>query len=493
VPLSLRIDPKYLDADIVQLEDDVAATEAIFALCTDARVDEALLPAGKENRGHWADVFEREQSGSKCWLLEDQVVSVSVAERLDQYAREALAPIIDEGRLTAVETDEVIDGQHLDLVTRLTFPSGAQQTLSPIRASYEFFRPTLLELLTRVSGDIAARLGEHALIRRLVEKAMGHAVSGLAHHLHGHLAWVREQQFPQTASESALAEWADWLGEYRKAGARAAGQITVVGATSLPVGTLLQSDGGALFRSGSLVGPSTYLVEAVELGIAQNLGVGERLTFVSPVPGLESQTSVSLALSGGATLEDLEDWRPRVIDALRRGGFTGAEGDYQRYALRREGVTRAWEYDRRMGAGTVTLAFVFDGRSDIIPTADDITTMQAFFTGIRPADLWRLYIIPPVPNYLHLTITATGTATEADFEAELDDLLRADAELEEPIARSSIDEALSLVAGEQTHAITAISIVERGVPRSVSLLDAEVAPGSWGLLVLGSVTLTVGP
>jgi uncharacterized phage protein gp47/JayE len=357
----------------------------------------------------------------------------------------------------------------------------------------EFFRPTLLELLTRVSGDIAARLGDYALIRRLVEKALGHAVSGVAHHLHGHLQWVRDQQFPQTADESALAEWADWLDEARKAGARAAGQMTVVGATSLPVGTLLQSSGGALFRSGSLVGPSTYLVEAVELGVAQNLAAGETLTFVSAVPGLESTATVSLALSGGAALEDLEDWRPRVIDALRRGGFTGAEGDYQRYALKREGVTRAWEYDRRMGAGTVTLAFVFDGRTDIIPTADDIASMQAFFTGIRPADLWRLYIIPPVPNYLHLNVTATGTMTEADLEAAIDELLRADAELEEPIARSSIDEALSLVTGEQTHAITQITIIERGVPRTVSLLAADVAPGSWGLLVLGSVTLTVGP
>jgi phage gp46-like protein len=135
VPLSLRIDPKYLDADLVALEEDVAATEAIIALCSDARVDEALLPAGKENRGHWADVFEREQLGSKCWLLEDQVVNVGVAERLDQYAREALRPILDEGRITTVETDEVIDGQHLDLITRLTFPSGAAMTLGPIRVS----------------------------------------------------------------------------------------------------------------------------------------------------------------------------------------------------------------------------------------------------------------------------------------------------------------------------------------------------------------------
>lgn len=353
----------------------------------------------------------------------------------------------------------------------------------------EFLRPSLLELLSRVSGDIAARLGAYALVRRLVEKALGHAVAGVAHSLHGHLAWVRDQQFPQSADESALAEWADWLEEYRKAGARAAGQITVVGSGSVQPGTLYRASSGALFRAGSLIGTNVYLITAVELGAAQNLGAGEQLELVSPVQGIETTATVTTALSGGAELEDLEDWRLRVIEALRRGGFVGREGDYQRYAMKREGVTRAWEYDRRMGAGTVSLAFVFDDRADIIPTADDITAMQAFFTGIRPADLWRLYIVPPIANELHLTLTATGIATEADYEEALDGFLRADADLEQPIARSSLDEILSAVDGELTHSITAISIVEGGVPRSVSLLAPEIAPGAWGLFVLGSVTV----
>lgn len=353
----------------------------------------------------------------------------------------------------------------------------------------EFLRPTLLQLLTRVSGDIAARLGAYALIRRLVEKALGHALAGLAHHLHGHLDWVRDQQFPQTADPEALAEWADWLEEYRKAGARASGQVTVSGAGSVPAGTLFHSDTGALFRSGSLVGTNVYLVEAVEVGTAQNLTVGERLSLVSPVPGIEATGTITTALSGGADLEDVEDWRPRVIEALRRGGFVGKEGDYQRYALKREGVTRAWEQDRRMGAGTVSLAFVCDDRADIIPTVDDVAAMETFFTGIRPADLWRLYVTPPVPNYLHLTITDTGTAIASAYEAEVDAFLRADADLEQPIARSQLDEVLSLVDGELTHAITEISIVERGVARSVSLVEANIAPGPWGLLVLGSVTV----
>lgn len=355
-----------------------------------------------------------------------------------------------------------------------------------------FLRPTLSELLTRVAGDISSRLGAYALIRRLVELAMGHAVAGVSHHLHGHLAYVRDQLYPQTAEAEGLAEWGDWLDEGRKAGARAVGRVQVTGSVTLPAGTLWQSDAGALFRSGSYVAPNTYVLEAVELGVAQNLLAGERVRLVSPVEGIDVEGVIALSLSGGADQEDIEDWRPRILTALRRGGFTGASGDYERYALKREGVTRAWERDRRMGAGSVTLTFVFDGRDDIIPTPDDIASMQTYFAGIQPADLWRLYIIAPVPNILSLTITATGTAVAADYRNALDELLRANADLEEPVSRSVIDEALSLVDGEETHAITAITVEERGVVRTVSLLDAEIAPGAWGLLVMGTVTVSGG-
>lgn len=137
MPLSLRYDPKYLDADLVDAEDDGALTEAIYALGTDARVDDALVPPGKENRGCWSDVFERPRAelGSKLWLLDDQLPTVDVAERLDQYAKEALRPILLEGRITALETEAIIDGAHLDLITRLTLPTGAVASLGPIRVS----------------------------------------------------------------------------------------------------------------------------------------------------------------------------------------------------------------------------------------------------------------------------------------------------------------------------------------------------------------------
>lgn len=354
-----------------------------------------------------------------------------------------------------------------------------------------FERPTLPEILTRVSGDIAARTTGKALLRRMVERALGFAVAGVGHGTHGHLAWLRLQLFPQTADAEALSEWADWLEVPRKPGARAVGRITTTGAGTLPVDTLMTSDStGQAFRSGLSTGPNEYLAEALVIGSAQNLALGDTLTLSEPVPGVDPTVTVSMAFSGGSEIEDIDDWRERVLAELRAGsGFTGKPGDYERYALRVEGVTRAWERDNRMGLGTISLAFVYDARTDIIPLASDVTAMQNFFAPIQPADMKKLYVAAPIPNFLHITMGATGTATQAAFASAVDAMLRSDADLEQPIARSQLDETLSLVDGEQTHTITQIQIVERGIPRTVPLTEANIAPGSWGLLVFGSLTL----
>jgi uncharacterized phage protein gp47/JayE len=353
-----------------------------------------------------------------------------------------------------------------------------------------FTRPTLSELLTRIAGDIASRTEGRAFIRRTVERCMGFAMAGVAHHLHGHLAWLRLQLYPQTAAAEGLAEWADLLEEPRKAGAYASGQVAVIGDGSLTSGTLFTDDAGNLYRSGEPVGSGTYAIAAVETGSAQNLSLGERLTLVSSVAGLQPQASVSSALSGGADTEDIELWRPRVIAAFRAPSLYGAPGDYRRWALRREGVTEAWELDRRMGPGTVALSFIFGGRSDPIPTGDDVAAMQAYIDSVRPADVARVYVQAPVPNALRLAVTARGTMTEEAMAAAARDFLAQSAALEQPLSISQLEEVLSQVQGELSHTITSIEVVIGGVAHSVPL-TGEIAASAWGLFTLDALTLTV--
>lgn len=352
-------------------------------------------------------------------------------------------------------------------------------------------RPTLTELLTRIAGDIAARTEGRPYIRRTVERVLGFAMGGVAHGLHGHAAWVRDQLFPRTAEAEGLAEWGDWLDVPRKAGARASGTLRITGTGTLPPGTLYTDATGLLYKVLSESAPEVYNVEAVETGEAQNIAAGEALSLVSPVLGVDARATVETALSGGARVEDLESWRPRVIEAMRLPLPSGAVGDYRRWALTREGVTEAWEFDRRMGAGTVSVGFVMGGRVDIIPTVDDVADLQAYLDSVRPADMGAVYVAAPIRDALRLTVTARGTMTEAEMASAVRTLLTTDGALEQPLSISLLDEALSAVPGELSHTITSIEATARGVTRSITTSAGEIMPVTWGLFTLESLTLTV--
>ncbi len=353
-------------------------------------------------------------------------------------------------------------------------------------------RPTLLELLTRIAGDIASRTEGRPFIRRTVERALGFSMGGVAHGLHGHLAWVRDQLFPQTAEAEALAEWADWLEEPRNAGAYASGAVRFIGAGTVPAGTLVQSDAGALYRVGAPLGGGVYPVVAVQTGDETNLGIGERLALVSSIVGVDPNGVVHAVVSGGTDIEDLELWRERVLVAFRRTQLYGAPGDYVRWARRREGVTDAWEFDRRMGPGTVSLGFMYGGRDDVIPTTDDVAAMQAYIDSVRPADMAAVYVVRPVRHALTFVVQARGTVTSTAMGDALKDFFRTDVALEQPLQVSQVDEVISQTPGELSHSITAIYQTVNGITTQLGTTGA-ITPGDWGLFTYGGLSLSVTP
>lgn len=352
-------------------------------------------------------------------------------------------------------------------------------------------RPTLLELLTRVAGDIASRTEGRPFIRRAVERALGFSTAGVAHHLHGHVAWCRDQLFPQSAEVEGLREWGDWLEEPQKQGAYASGRVLFTGQGTVPSGTLVQSASSAVYRVGSALGAGVYNVAAIDMGDATNLAVGERLSFFSPVAGVAMDGVVVQAVSGGTGVEDVELYRERVIGALRKSQLYGAPGDYERWALRREGVTDAWEFDRRMGPGTVSLGFMFGGRDDVIPTSDDVADMQSFIDGVRPADMAAVYVVAPVRHALTFTVEARGSVSGQAMSDALREFFRTDVALEQPLQVSQIDEVISQVPGELSHTIVAIHQTRAGV--TTPLNGPTITPGAWGLFTYGGLSLTVLP
>ncbi len=146
-----------------------------------------------------------------------------------------------------------------------------------------------------------------------------------------------------------------------------------------------------------------------------------------------------------------------------------------------------------MGPGTVSMAFVFDARADIFPTADDLTAMQTWIDSVRPIDLRRVYVTSPVVNAITLSVRAKGSMTQTAMADAIRTFLKEDAQLEAPLSMSRLHEAISRTPGEISHEITALSV---GTPTGFTVLDPQavtITPGPWGLFTLGVLTLTVVP
>lgn len=96
------------------LSDDGLTTAVLISLFTDARAkDDDELPSAlisedfPDRRGCWMDSTSgraNDSIGSRLWLLERSKVTTENLRRAEQYAREALQWMIDEGLASTITT-----------------------------------------------------------------------------------------------------------------------------------------------------------------------------------------------------------------------------------------------------------------------------------------------------------------------------------------------------------------------------------------------------
>jgi uncharacterized phage protein gp47/JayE len=355
-----------------------------------------------------------------------------------------------------------------------------------------YVRPSLSTLIQRAIGDITARSRGSAFIRRSMERVLAYVHAGGMHGVHGHLDWLYKQMSPVTCDLPMLLVWGLILRVPRLGATKTKGSATFAGTNgkTLPTGTALQAEDGTAFTVtvGATVsgGEVTVAVEADVAGTAGNRSAATVLSLVVPLSGIDTDGAVAApGLSGGLDIEDVEDYRGRILDELQVPASGGGIGDYEKWALRavdtsgtRIGATRAWEFGARPRAGEVTLAFVCDARETIIPTADDLEDMHAYIAALAPLDLAALHVVAPTPKPVDMTILLTpedGAELAATRAAVLESLalVFAGSDLETSFDKSDIHEAISQAVGEDAHEIVAIS---------------DLTAGELELITLGTVT-----
>lgn len=326
-----------------------------------------------------------------------------------------------------------------------------------------FARPTLSNIISRIKADIETRLSTGKLTPRSFLSIIATAIAGAAHLLHGHIAWAIKQLFPDTAEKEYLARWASIWGIDKTAASFASGYITVNGAngTLVPSGLRFKRADGVFYittESATIsAGTATIEVQAINAGLSGNAEAGTSLTLVNSLSGLNTAAVVAAGgITNGADSESDESLRARLLDRIQQPPHGGAKFDYEKWAKEVNGVTRAWAYPLAMGPGTVTLTFVMDGETDIIPDAGKVEEVQDYIDDPhrRPVTAALTVFAPTaVPLDFEISISPDTAEVRAAVEESLRELLKRDAEPSGTILISRIREAVSVASGESDNTV----------------------------------------
>ena len=350
-----------------------------------------------------------------------------------------------------------------------------------------FNRPSIGDLSRRISGDVTPRLpGTDPLLRRSVVGAVVRGNAGAFHEAYGYLDWIAKSVFADSAEDAELRRIAGIWGVVPIDAIAARGSIAITGTTgvTVPSGTVWRRGDGVEYASTAEVtlvaGAATAAVQAVEAGRDGNAAVGVTVSLVSPIAGVVSDASVSVAIGAGANEEGDDRLAARLLERIRKPPRGGNVDDYKRWTkAAHSDVTRVWVTPRASGLGTVGIHFMTDdATADGIPDAATVTVVSDYIgADDRKPVTADVTVAAPTAVELDFTIDALipDTSTvRAAVEAELADLILREAAPGGTIYLTHIAEAISGALGEIDHDLQAPS--------------ADVVSNAGEISVMGTVT-----
>lgn len=338
-----------------------------------------------------------------------------------------------------------------------------------------FERPTLSQLVNRVTADAESRYGRKVMRWSLLG-VLCRVIAGVSHSLYGFAAFIMRQTFTTTAEAGYLERRASEYGIYRKAAAKAHGEAAFTGSAVVPAGARLISENDVVYTTTAASTDGRAPIEAAIAGAGGNSEAGLELTFISPIAGVESVATAG-ELSGGADAEDDESLRERLLLRQRNPPRAGTKEDYVAWALEVPGVSRAWCYPQELGPGYVTVRFMTDSLTENgIPTADMVQTVQEYIDSKKPVTA-QLQVVAPIAQPLDVIvdILPDDELTRADVEAAIESAILTEATPGVAVLKTSLDRALATVSGIMSYRLT-------------SPTDDVAPQGTGYILVPGKVT-----
>jgi uncharacterized phage protein gp47/JayE len=353
-----------------------------------------------------------------------------------------------------------------------------------------FSRPTLTDLKAQVAADVQANLqGVSALLRYAVVRVVTIVQAGLAYLHYGYLDWISKQAVPWTATDEYLAGWGALKDTYLKGATEASGTalfVGTVGASLPPAGTTIVRGDNRTYVStadATMDGLGNVSIPAIDTtpGASGNCDAGTVLSLGTAFPGIQSTGSAATAFTGGADVEEQEDFQSRVIEAYQQPIQGGDKDDYVKWATDVPGVTRAWCRPNGAGAGTVVVYTMFDDAEsahggfpqgtngvsqfdqgpdglprDTSATGDQLTVADAII--VKQPVTALVYSCAPLQNVVNFTITGLTTAsaaTKAAIAAAISDVfLRNGDPTGATVNLGDIESAIAAISGTDGFVIT---------------------------------------
>ncbi|WP_258579940.1 baseplate J/gp47 family protein [Acinetobacter baumannii] len=246
-------------------------------------------------------------------------------------------------------------------------------------------------------------------------------VEGLYHHQ----IYIQKQLFVATADEPFLYLHAVRLDCPRNGGSKATGRIKAISntAVTIPVGTKITDGKGrywlTLYKE-QLAANKTREIQVIaeQAGVSWNFD-GQQLLWVSPLAGVAAQVDV-IEMSGGIDVEEVEAWRQRMQAKEALGLIRDREADLERIVKDVSGVADVFIFPKRRGLGSLDVAVTAAGNPPNSPSTALLSAVQAAleeYSGFW-ADV-RAYV--PTKEYLNISATYTGTASQSDVEQTIRD------------------------------------------------------------------------
>lgn len=362
-----------------------------------------------------------------------------------------------------------------------------------------FQRPTLSQLVDRIQSDFVSRLTlVGALLRKAVVFVLSRVMAGAAHMLHGHLAYLAAQLFPDTSDDPFLIRQASVFGLTKDPATFARYTIALTGTngqTAPATSTLVNSigleyttDADATIASGV----ASVNVTATLAGSDSILPVGAVLSFESPVAGVSAAATVSAVVEDGSDEEDTEGLRTRLKARMAEPSHGGDLNDYVEWckagstAHPLTGVTRVWPIKLGLGPGTVLVYFVRDNDGSgaaIIPDTGEVAAVQVVLDELAPAHATATAAAPTdTPLAVTCHLNPDTSATRAAVTASLNDFF---------FRTSSPEGITTLLSGVETAIGDAMreSVGDSG-DYSVSVPSADTTHTVGQLARLGTLTFT---